>query len=175
MTGLDRREYSRVDAFLTLRTRQVPPEEREHVRSRSSIEFASTKFPPLPDPGDEILAECMNIINAKLDAILNFLSARNNELASFVPLQVNISGSGLSFDTVEQYKVGDLLEIKMLCPTSPDTLFYIYGEVVKSGQIEDKIRRLSVRFTEIDEDIRDSIVKFVFEKQREDIRKKRRQ
>jgi hypothetical protein len=168
------REYSRVDAFLPVKVRLVPPEERETVWSRSSSETMSVDFPPLPDLEDALLHECLKTINSKLDAILHLLTSQNRETC-LQPSHVNISGSGMSLTTKEGYALRDVLEIKLSLPTSGEDVFYVYGEVVKSEEESRQQHTTSIRFTVIDEDIRDQIVKFVFEKQREDLRKKKRE
>jgi len=60
-----------------------------------------------------------------------------------------------------------------MLPASPFVVYYLYGEVVKSEALGD-LWQHSIEYTEIDEDIREQIAKFVFERQREIIRKKRR-
>jgi len=170
-----KREYSRVDAFLPLRVRLVPLEERETVRSRSSGESVSMDLQPLPDLEDTVLYECLKVINSKLDAILNLLTSQDKEIYALRPAYVNISGSGMSFGTQEEYSVGDLLEIRLILPTWGEEVFYIYGEVIKLCEDRQYQPTTCVKFTVIDEDIRDQIVKFVFEKQREDLRKKKRE
>lgn len=169
------REYSRVDAFIPIQVRLVPVEERGSVRSRSSSEAPSVQLKPLPDLDDAALNECLKIINSKLDMILDLLTIRSNDIYALEPSHVNISGSGMCLVAKEAYAVGDMLEIKMTLPTSGEDVFYVYGQVVKLGEESLSRHRTFVRFTVIDEDIRDQIVKFVFEKQREDLRKKKRE
>ncbi len=169
------REYSRVDTYLSLQVSRVPPGETKDLRSRSTHEFLGVSFPPLPDLEDQALAECMQVINAKLDAILKALSLQGEEMQAPQVSPVNISGSGLRFYSSERFVVGDILEIKFLLPAQPDVLYYVYGHVVRSEPSSCDRHNACVNFTVIDEDIRSKIVKFVFEKQREQLRKKRRQ
>lgn len=169
------REYSRVDTYLSLQVSRVPPGETKDLRSRSTHEFLGVSFPPLPDLDDQALAECMQVINAKLDAILKALSLQGEEMQAPQVSPVNISGSGLRFYSSERFVVGDILEIKFLLPAQPDVLYYVYGHVVRSEPSSCDRHNACVNFTVIDEDIRSKIVKFVFEKQREQLRKKRRQ
>ncbi|NTW37775.1 MAG: hypothetical protein HGB17_17030, partial [Syntrophobacteraceae bacterium] len=110
------REYSRVDTYLSLQVSRVPPGKAEDLRSRSTQEFLGVSFPPLPDLEDQALAECMQVINAKLDAILKALSLQGEEMQAPQVSPVNISGSGLRFYSSERFVVGDILEIKFLLP-----------------------------------------------------------
>ena len=169
------REYSRVDAFIPFQVRLVPLEERAVLRSRRSDEMASLHLQPLPDLEDTVLYECLKVINSKLDAILDLLTTQKKDMFALQPSHVNISGSGMSFETNERFSIGDVIEIRLILPTSGEDVFYIYGEVIKfEGKCADRFIAF-IRFTTIDEDIRDQIVKFVFEKQREDLRKKKRE
>jgi c-di-GMP-binding flagellar brake protein YcgR len=169
------REYSRVDAYLPLKVRAIPQKEQNEVRSRSSQDFLGMSFPNLPEIEDPILAGCMRAINAKLDAILNFLKLQDQGMVAPQVLPVNISGSGLRFYNPEPFAQGDLLEICLVLPTQPDTMLYTYGEVIRSEPAPCARHNTCVSFTVIDEDIREKIVKFVFERQRELLRKQRRQ
>jgi c-di-GMP-binding flagellar brake protein YcgR len=169
------REYSRVDAYLPLQVRVVRAEEREEVRSRSSNECMGSLFQPLPDLDDRVLSECMRIINSKLDAILNVMSIQTEGVPALRATKVNISGNGLSFESEDLYNTDQMLELRVILPYPGEAVLYIYGDVVRIEQdVQDK-SIVSVRFTVIDEDIREKIVKYVFEKQREIIRKQRRQ
>lgn len=168
------REYSRVDAFIPLKIRMVPDDRREELHSRTSRECFPTIFQPLPEIEDSSLAESLRILNSKLDAILHCLTFSNGDPAALRGRQVNISGSGIGFTSGEVYELGKTIEIIFMLPTVSSCVFYVYGEVVKQQQETDGQYRTAVRFTVIDEDIREEIAKFVFEKQRETLRKQRR-
>lgn len=169
------RDYSRVDAFIPLQVRMVPREERAELRSKTAGEAVSPLVHALPEIEDKSLYECLSVLNRKLDAILNLLTNKDREPHALESKHVNISGSGMSFPTPDIYQLGEVLEIKLVLPTSGEDIYYVYGEVVKFDCCDEGHSIAFVRFTVIDEDIRDRIVKFVFERQREEIRKKRRE
>ncbi|MHC1741986.1 MAG: PilZ domain-containing protein [Syntrophobacteraceae bacterium] len=168
------REYSRVDAHLPLQVRVVPAEEEKELRSRTSNECMGSLSQPIPDLEDRVLAECMRIINSKLDTILNILNMQGPGSPALQTTKLNISGNGLNFESDGHYENGDIVEVKLMLPYLSDSIFYIYGDVVRVEKISNDRFNISIRFTAIDEDIREKIVKFVFEKQREIIRKQRR-
>lgn len=168
------REYSRVDAHLPLQIRVVPAEERGDVRSMSSRECLGSLFQPIPDIDDRVLAECMHIINRKLDAILGVLGLQSDGFPVLRSTRVNISGNGLSFEWDHAFERDEFLELRIILPNAGDAILYVYGDVVRVQEHEPDRFTISVRYTVIDEDIREKIVKFVFEKQRELIRKQRR-
>ncbi len=168
------REYSRVDAYLPLQVRVVPAEEKKELRSRTSNECMGNLSQPIPDLEDRVLAECMRIINSKLDTILNILNMQGPDGPALQTTRVNISGNGLSFESDEQYEINETMELRLILPYLSDCILYVYGDIVRVQKLPDDRFNISVRYTIIDEDIREKIVKFVFEKQRECIRKQRR-
>jgi c-di-GMP-binding flagellar brake protein YcgR len=167
------REYSRVDAFLLVQIRLVAKQELETLRSRTAQETIITEQQEMPEPEDKVVAECLHILNAKLDTIIKMLSYQRNECNTLCLRQVNISAGGLSVCTKESFPPGNIVEIRLMLPTAPHMVFYLYGEVVNCELVGDEWQS-SIVYTEIDEDIREQIAKYVFEKQREILRKKRR-
>jgi hypothetical protein len=168
------REYSRVEAFLPVRIRRVLGEELQAARSRVVIESALTEHPEMPQLEDEKLSACLQILNSKLDSIIRMLvlSTGGHTELDFAKVSISAGGLGLLFG--EAYEVDDFVEIRLVLPTSPFMIFYIYGNVVKCEPVCQKYE-LGVEFIEIDDDIREHIAKYVFHRQREILRKKRSQ
>lgn len=171
-TFLNSREYSRADAYLPIQIRKVTGEERELVRCRFPGQAILPEFAMPPEVEDKVLSDWLIMLNTKLEYIINTLQL-NSEGFSSLPFQhVNISGSGMSFRYPEPLETGELVEIKTVLYMMHPVSVYLYGEVVASRKKE-KDYRTSVRFVLMDEPVRDEIVRFVFERQREMIRKKR--
>ncbi len=84
----------------------------------------------------------------------------------------NISGGGLRFISPHTFSPGDILEIKTMFSALQPVVFCLYGEVVKIEK-KDPDYVTSVKFVAMDETIRDEIVRFVFELERELLRKQR--
>jgi len=166
------REYARVSAFLPIRIRQVSEEERQGLRSRIVVESALTEHPEMPEVEDEVLSACLQILNSKLDSIIRLLAFPSNSHRELDFARVNISAGGLSTSSSESYAPDDLVEIRLMLPTVSFMIFYVYGKVVNCDTANEKFG-LCIEFTEIDDDIRDHIEKYVFHKQREILRKKR--
>jgi hypothetical protein len=166
------REYSRVEAFLPVRIRRVLGEERQTARSRIVIESALTEHPQMPELDDEQLSACLQILSAKLDSIIRLLAFPSNSHKELHFEMVNISAGGLSTLSGEGYEVDDFVETRLMLPTAPFMIFYVYGNVVKCEPACEKYE-VCVGFTEIDDDIREQIAKYVFHRQREVLRKKR--
>ncbi len=167
------REFSRVDAHIPFEARIVPPEERKNIRSKITGDTILAEFRSLPDLQDKLLADWLKMLNTKLDAIINMLVFQREGFGSLPFNHVNISGGGLSFAVKDKFSQGDILEIKMMLPMMPPLALYVYGEVVK---IETQVTNymIGIKFVAMDEEIRDEIVKFVFKRQREILREKRR-
>jgi c-di-GMP-binding flagellar brake protein YcgR len=174
MPDTERREYSRVDAFISLQARVVPGDENGALRSTASAGPAMYSFQSLPDLEENALSESIRIINSKLDAVLRLLTLHDKDVYSLQTMLVNISGSGISFDSEDEHEIGQLIELKMIFPETPDVMLCVYGEVVKCENRECNNFKTCIRFTIIDEEIRNKIIKYVFDKQREMIRKARR-
>ena len=171
------REYSRVDSYLPVEIRRVPMEQKAALRSRTAVESVLTDFQSFPEIEDhQALSECLRILNAKLDTVINMLTLQCTDYSCIKFTQVNISAGGLSAPVDTRFEPGETVEIRLMLPSLAYVVFYVYGEVIKSEPDGKGSYLTSVVFTEIDEDIRDRIAKHVFERQRELLRKmKRRQ
>lgn len=170
------REYSRVDAYLPVQVRSVPEEEKEHARSKTSVESVLTDLQSLPDlEEDPVLSESLKIINSKLDTIISMLTLQCRDYSCLEFNHINLSAGGLSLSLKQSFAAGDFVEIRLMFPSVAYVVFHVYGEVLKCEPDGHGQHFTSIEFTEIDEDIRDRIAKYVFERQREILRKKRRQ
>ncbi|GAB5046060.1 PilZ domain-containing protein [Thermodesulfovibrio sp. TK110] len=165
------REFSRVDAVIPLGVRVICPEETKRVKARISGEVSFTHT-PFDEPSDKALAQWIKIINAKLDYLINLLSFKEEGFSSLPLTGVNISGGGMSFDSDVSYNKGDILELKMVLESPSPVALFLYGEVVKC-ELVNNAYRVAVKFINIEEDIRDHIVRFVFHRQRQLLRQKR--
>jgi hypothetical protein len=168
----DKREYARVTAYLPFEVRLVPTAERQVRRPRISGVAVLSDFAKPPEPDDKLLAQWLNMLNAKLDSIISSLSVEREGFSSLTYQMLNISGNGMGFKSKKKYDRGDFLEIKMLLYMYPHVALYLYGDVVKSEQEDDSFNT-AVKFTEMSDDIRDEIIKFVFRRQREILSAKR--
>lgn len=165
------REFSRVDAIIPLGVRPVSSEEKQRIKARISGEIAFMGTPS-EEPSDRALAEWIKIINSKLDYLINLWSLREGGFASLPTVEANISGGGMSFVSQSEYNQGDILELKTVLENPLPVAFYLYGEVVKCEKLGN-VYRVAVKFINIEEDIRDHIVRFVFYRQRQILRQKK--
>lgn len=98
------------------------------------------------------------------------LQARTGEFHHLKPCIVNISGGGLSFKGVKEYTVGDLLEIILTLPLATPVTLCIYGEVLRMQKTVNGHQQVFIKFTIIHHRLREMIVNFVFQWERETLR-----
>jgi c-di-GMP-binding flagellar brake protein YcgR len=170
-----RREYSRVDAYIPCDYRIVPLEERPHVKARISGDNIAPERRHTANRAnsDPVLEEWLQILNSKLDSILHLMRLRQDGYSGLPYKAVNISGGGMSFSMPEAIPLGEILEIKITLTFQQPVILNIYGEVVKSDFMNGG-HLIAVHYIHMDDSIRDMIVRFVFEREREIIRETRR-
>lgn len=169
-----RREYSRVEAYLPFEYRIVAQEEREHIQSRISGVTNTAEFRPVQDlvDHDHILGEWLKMLNTKLDTVIRLITLQREGYFGLSYKTVSISGGGMSFTLPEAVSVGKILEFKIMLTWNQPLAMCIYGEVTKSIQ-QGQAHLTAVKYVHMDASIRDEIIRFVFEREREIIREKR--
>lgn len=172
MDDRNKREYSRVQAHIPLEIRLVSPQEITSLQSRADKKALPLLEPPT-DVEDPQLAQWLKFLNAKMDTILRYLDKEHENTGNMILVSVMIGGGGFSFISMEKYSLGDTLEVKMLLPSATPLLLYLYCEVVQSEERGDGCYT-ALRFILMEDSIRDKILRFVFEKEREILRAKRR-
>jgi hypothetical protein len=168
----NRRAFSRVDIYIPISFRPVPEKEYKSVISRISGEPVLVNFHRTPPLENHPQKQWIDLLNAKLDNIIQTLSMQSERFDALPFKYVTISGSGMSFSSQQAYNLGDLLEIKMMLTLNKPAACYLYGEVVKT-QKQTSGYFISVSFRMICEAIRERIIQFVFEMEREMMRERR--
>jgi hypothetical protein len=169
----NQREYSRVEAYIPLEYTLIDPLQKQYVRSRVAGEAILAEFKSLPDPDDQLIAEWLKTINTKLNSIIRMLTIHHEGFNQLTVRKVNISGGGMSFTTGKSFSPGDILEIKVMLTMQNPLALFLYGEVVEASKHSPELDT-SVQFIAIDDFIRDEVIRFVFEREREILREKRR-
>jgi hypothetical protein len=166
------REYSRVDVYIPLECRLLNKEEHGFVKSRVSADLMLADFKLMPPLTDHPQIESLNLLNQKMDRIIKMVGLECEGFQSLPFKFVSLSGNGMQFSSQRSYSLGDILEFKMILTLDRSSAIYTYGEVVRTGS-QSNGYFINVRFTAIDHAIRDRIVQFVFETEREMIRQKK--
>jgi hypothetical protein len=170
-----KREYSRVDACIPCEYRLVPPEEKPHVQARVSGDKIATesRYIPNRENSDPVFEEWLQILNLKLDAIIHLMNLRQEGYSGLPYKDINISGGGMGFSLPEAIPLGEILEIKLMLTFQQPVELILYGEVVSSNLVNGG-HFVAVHYIHMDDFIRDMIVRFVFEREREILREARR-
>jgi c-di-GMP-binding flagellar brake protein YcgR len=151
----------------------LDPTQREHIRSRISGETSLAEFKSLPEHDDQLIALWLKNINVKLDLIIRMMTIEHDGFNCLKIVKVNISGGGISFNADRQFSPGDILEMKVMLTMQNPLELFLYGEVVEVSKYNAEYNT-SVQFIAIDDFIRDEVTRFVFEKEREILREKRK-
>jgi len=170
-----RREYSRVDAYIPFRYRIVADEEKNHIQALISGDATAQDLRPIQDMGDQgyIVGEWLKILNLKLDTVIRLITLQREGFFGLPSKAVNISGGGMGFLLPQSIDLGTILEIKLMLTRNQPIAMCIYGEVTKSIRKDDINYFTAIRYVHMDASIRDEIIRFVFEREREIIREKR--
>lgn len=170
------REYFRVDDVFPVISGKV----MEDSPYRKSKVFAgySMEIPNMDLSDGTINPRLWKIlvdINTKLRLILEHLQLDSEGLIKAENIPVNISASGMRFKTKEKVDIGDTIEIKMLLPTSPPVGILTYGNIVRLNDIGNGEYEVAVRFSDMDDEVRDEIIQYTLKRQREILRKHKQQ
>ena len=158
MDDAKRREYHRLDDLLPFQYRKVDSEDLELLEKKylsgTICEVGLSATPPIPqelypNTGE---AECdtafkemfsyllkyLHTIDMKLDHVTKLLSGKPEEALLFKqPERINISGSGAAFFAEEDFRPGDIIELRILLPGWPFVVIPALGEVVRVLPLDD--------------------------------------
>jgi hypothetical protein len=168
----NRREYSRIDAYIPLEYRLVPPKERNLVKSRLFMDVISANFDRMPPLENHPQREYLSLLNKKIDAVIQMMAIQYEGFHSLPFKYVTLSGSGMKFSSQMHFSPGDILEIKVILALNQPVALLLYGEVL---HVEKQTTGyyVTVHFFLMDDAIRNYVIRFVFEMEREIIRETR--
>jgi len=172
--SINRREFSRIDTYIPLIYRLVPQEEEPLVRSRISGDVMLTDFRRMPPLTDHPRWSCLDQLNEKIDRIIHLLTIQYEGFESLSFKFITISGNGMKFSSHQQFSAGDLLEFKMILNLHQPVFLYVYGKVIHvekqtSGYF------ISAHFQMMDDTVRELVVRFIFEMEREALRDRQKE
>jgi len=115
-------------------------------------------------------------LNRKLDLLIHMTLAEDfKQLMQTIPQDVNISASGIRFIADKPYDVMDILEVGMILPMVPLLFIRLAAQVIRVKTLTHKEREcysVVARFIEIDQESKDDIVRYLFRRQREMLRRR---
>ncbi|MCX8043728.1 MAG: PilZ domain-containing protein [Desulfobacterota bacterium] len=169
----DKQEYFRVDDFFPVVARKV---DKELLDKKASMTITFSKEAIDRSPPDDTIHPKLWDLLVSLDEKLNRILDRLNlepETVEAEPQHVNVSASGIKFTMHEKVEQGDMLEVKMLLPTTPMVSVVVYGQVVSVENLGSAGYGVAVQFVDMDAEIRDRLIQYTLNRQREIIRKQR--
>ena len=180
MNDTNRRNHFRVEILVPVKWHILNEEEMENVKKGHGRDLFKQNSLPTPidefleqsAPGskDEQLFQCLQLINNKLDFIINHMLPQTDDSLYNHDNIVEISASGLKFSTQDKIDKGSFLKMDLIMPGTHQYQVEIIAEALRVTDIKNKYI-IAARILCINEDTRDSIIKMVFQKQRMDIRR----
>ncbi|MGD8387687.1 MAG: PilZ domain-containing protein [Desulfobacteraceae bacterium] len=125
-----------------------------------------------PGSKEERLYRCIQLLNNKLDFLIERALAGPGDERGGLDDVIEISGSGLKFLTQESLSQGDIIRMNIMIPETSLYRMEFLAEVLRVEE-QDAAHLVAARIVAIDEDARDAIVQTVFRKQRQSIRQEK--
>ena len=187
MVTKERRSDVRGDFPFQIKYKIMKVEEFEDLKRFDKEIFSSTNKAQSVDViASEISTESManaalmNYIlqvDEKLDQILALLSKDGSVAVPFRPgLGQNISGSGMQIVIEQPVEFGQIINAKFFLSKLPLVFMDIFGKVIRVDQEDEDGRvlyKVGIKFLVLNISDRERIIASVFQKQREDLRKRK--
>jgi hypothetical protein len=133
--------------------------------------FAQIPLSVAPETGealqlDPLVVQWMSKIEWTLDAILRTLEHQWSRPSAARLMDVNVSGDGVRFLPERPLAEGDLIDLRMVMP--PFIVVEARGEVMQirsESECLDPSHTVVVRFTDISEEDREKIIRYVVQRQ----------
>jgi hypothetical protein len=128
---------------------------------------------------DPSLVDFLLQIEDKLDRILKLLEKHGmgSDVSAQVGEGLDISGSGMRLLSEKEVKPGQILDARFRVLRYPVISLQVFGKVVRVQPTEKggtKLYEIALEFVDLDKDIKEWIISYVFQKQRETIRSEKR-
>ena len=182
MSDINKREHFRVEMTVPVKWKILTDSEKEIVnKGMGNTLFKEGGIPSPIDtfleessPGskDEQLFQSLQLLNNKLDFIIEHLMAREQHGTSGNDNIMEISASGLKFSSEEKLKKGTMLKMELIMPGIVQYKMELIAEILRVTESDNRYVN-AASIIQIRDDAQDSIVKLVFQKQRMDIRNTR--
>lgn len=182
MSPVNRRGYYRTEIRVPVTWEPIAEKDVRSTAYEPGHTFISPEDLPSPIDGlieeavpgskEEQIFRCLSLLNNKLDFLIRQISLPPTERDLYRDTVVELCGSGLKFLTHDQVRVGDLLRMRLLMP---GTFHYQIELIAKVIRVEQEMGSnvAAVEIVEIEEAARESIIKVVFQKQRNELKRER--
>jgi len=169
-----RRKFVRVNDILKVDYQKVSQEDYNQCQNKPEIILnnvfgESFKMPEIEAVNLKLLFKLIYQANLKIDRILDLLENKGKAGYESVGKEgVNISGSGMKFIADRRFSIGDVIAIRTFLPLPSKTHLNFLGKVISVKPSDTEKRyEICVTFVDLAEKDKKSIVKYVFQRQRE--------
>ncbi len=188
--GRELRSDVRGDFSYTVDYEIITPEEYQSIREKTfrplTTDMEKLKIGRARSDNDNMdtgyaingdIAEFFVRMDEKLDRIL-FMLSKNKAFSECSGRGTgnNISASGMNIDIDRPVKQGQIVHATMVLSKTPFLYIDVYGEIIRVDALEGKdspLCQVGIEFLNLDETGREKIVAYVFQQQREAIRKRK--
>jgi len=112
-------------------------------------------------------------MDAKLNSILEKLIQNSDGFNQANNRQVSLSEEDIQILTPDVFNAGDFVEIKMLLPVNSPVWIILYGTVLRFKILTPEENEVQIRFSETADDVKQIMGYYLFNRQREIVRKLR--
>ena len=182
MVSENKRKHFRIDISVPIRWQILTDNEVKILKNGEG--FSLLRQNTLPSPIDDYLEQIspesseehlfrsLQYINNKLDFIINQMAIKKSDKRPYLDTLTEISASGIKFSTQRQLEAGTYLRINLIMP---ETFQYELEFLTRILRIQKKNNYFSVatKIITIDDESQDSIIRVVFQKHRQNIRRKK--
>jgi len=186
-TASERREFFRIKDRLEVEFRDV--DEAEFLRLEHLIKYNPTqvlmnletsgakKRKPKDASDSEALTSLLGMLDRKLSMIIDLLTKTgSNNLYAKRYVEIEISGSGLSFVSDVPLAENGHAELRLLLPVFPYPKIPVLCRVVRSLKHEKNSHaewEIACKFLAINDSDRDLLIQYIFTREREQIRSRK--
>lgn len=181
--GAEQREYVRVEDSIPIGLERIRLGEEDAIRARFITpppgvlaEHAGGEEEGGRGEMEDInpaLIRRLKTIEDKLDMILAHFELEQEGMAAFPTRHVSLSGAGVKLFSGDRFEVGDHVLVKLVLPLAAPVGLETAGCVAWVKEHPDRASdrwETAIRFDGITEDVRDAIIHYTFQRQREMLR-----
>lgn len=186
MEQIEQRANVRVQDRLQITYRIIGPEDAALTeRADRFFPLIWTKYPvsavfeEVEDANFKILPHIIDL-NRKIDILVDLLINENRPQVEIPRLKdVCISASGIRIDINEPSEPGQRIALCIILPFVPPSKVFVMGEVTRSVPLESELEEgllyeTGIRFTDLTEEDYEKIIRYIFKKQRDLLKDKKR-
>jgi hypothetical protein len=119
------------------------------------------------------LRRILERMETKINQILEKLQIPTEDIPCTPEQPVCLSATGIRFKAANGFNLNDLVEIKLRITLQAPTWLLLYGQITRMVPGDDGGIETAVAFFELSEEIREMLIRYTLQKQREMIRKER--